>query len=62
MSLVCVYPVFHWGYLVKKYCQKSSFQKEIRGEWLYRGELSIEGGLNSLDTVTMFHVYNKNYE
>ena len=56
--------VFHWGYLAKKYFQKCGLQKEIKkGRDRYiETELPVEGGLNFLETETMFYVNNGNYE
>ena len=60
----CVYSVFNWGYLAKKYCQKCKLQKDIKREsgWLYRSEIVYRRVLNFLDTAAMFYVlYNSHY-
>lgn len=49
---VCVYPVFIWSDIAKKYGKSGEFrEKKRRGGLAIQGSLSIEGGVQTLCTL-----------
>ena len=64
LEFIFVFILYFIGAILPKNIAKSvGSKKRYKGEDGYiEGELSIEVGVNFLDTITMFLVYNRNYE